>query len=296
MREHEPVSRSRYVVNSAGVRLHVREWGSQQSLCVLLHGSGDGAYIWAESAESFAGSHRLLAPDLRGHGDSEWDRAGAYSIGSHVADVQHVLDELGAARFALVGHSLGGLLALHLAAAEAHRIDGLVLVDSGPGLSCVARQYAREQFMRQFRMYDSVAQYASWLSENRPMASAASLERIAECALRRLPGGGFQLKSDPATADTRGEFIDDAKLDSLLDRIACPTLVLRGRASAMFSTVNAQRTVRRLRQGRLYTISNAGHGVMTDNPAAFSTVVTRFLRSLRQDSPTPFLSSHADVG
>lgn len=274
--------RSRYLANPQGALLHVQEWGSGDDVCVLLHGSGDGAYIWAECVDSLAHSRRVVAPDLRGHGDSQWDSYRSYSIQSYVADVRHVLDEFEVNRCVLIGHSLGGVIAIHVAAAVASRVAGLVLVDCGPGMNQVARAYAREKFLEQFRHYDSVAEYAALLAQGRPMASAAALESIAAAALRRCSHGGFELKGDPAIAGRQVDAFDDTGLDALLDRIDCPALVIRGHASAMFSMAHAERTTQRLRHGLLHTVGNAGHAVMTDNPAAFTAVVTRFLASLKR--------------
>ena len=98
-------------------------------VAVLLHGTGATADSWDVVAGALAAQRTVLAVDLRGHGASS--RPGAYSVALMAADVASLLDTVGAAAVDLVGHSLGGLVALRVAAGCPDRVRRLVLEDVG---------------------------------------------------------------------------------------------------------------------------------------------------------------------
>ena len=114
-----------------GVRLacHVRGPADAPAL-VLLHGLGGQASTWDTVGAEFAQSHRVVAIDLRGHGDS--DRPGVYSFELMRDDVLGVLGQLGLDRVSLLGHSMGGTVAYLIAEQEPGRIGRLILEDTPP--------------------------------------------------------------------------------------------------------------------------------------------------------------------
>lgn len=113
--------------------LHVHRYGDPAgSPLVLLHGvSGHGAR-WRRTAERYLADRRVLAPDLRGHGRSPYEPP--WTAERHVADVLAVLDAEGVEQADLVGHSFGGLIAVHLARTASRRVRRLVLLDPAIGL------------------------------------------------------------------------------------------------------------------------------------------------------------------
>jgi 3-oxoadipate enol-lactonase len=121
----------RLEVTVDGVRLacHVRGPADAPAL-VLLHGLGGQASTWDTVAAELARSYRVLAIDLRGHGDSDWP--GVYSFELMRDDVLGVLDQLGLDRINLLGHSMGGTVAYLIAEQEPGRIGKLILEDTPP--------------------------------------------------------------------------------------------------------------------------------------------------------------------
>ena len=114
-----------------GVRLVCQAWGAADlPTLVLLHGLGGQASTWDTVAPELAGSFRVLAIDLRGHGDS--DRPGDYSFELMRDDVLGVLGQLGLDRVNLLGHSMGGTVAYLIAQQEPGRIGRLILEDTPP--------------------------------------------------------------------------------------------------------------------------------------------------------------------
>ncbi|MEV6611940.1 alpha/beta hydrolase [Kutzneria sp. NPDC051319] len=114
--------------------LHVHEYGPADGRPVLLlHGLNGHGGRWRPLASRELADFRVLAPDLRGHGDST--QLPPWTLEQHAADVVEVLDALGLDRVPLVGQSFGGAVALHIAASAPERISRIALLDPGTGLS-----------------------------------------------------------------------------------------------------------------------------------------------------------------
>jgi pimeloyl-ACP methyl ester carboxylesterase len=118
-------------VRAGTVELACRVWGPGGAPpLVLLHALGEQSSDWAEVARALAPSWRVYAPDLRGHGASDW--AGPYTIEQLTADLAALLDALELQRVALGGHSVGGPPAYLYAARHPDRVTHLVLEDPAP--------------------------------------------------------------------------------------------------------------------------------------------------------------------
>ena len=249
--------------------------------CLLLHGSGDGAFVWNEVAAELNDSCDLVALDLRGHGNSQWSAAGDYRLETHVTDVRSAIEALGLDSFFLIGHSLGGRIGIHIAHAYGRRVRGMVLADSGPELSGAGREVARDNLRGSFQIYRSAHEYARRLSGVQSLVTPERIARLASEALRPC-GGGFRLKTDPTIVDFDSEcdLAEDSQLWKMLAEIRCPVLVVRGFGSAMLSRQTAERITRTLPRGTLKILPQAGHALMMDNPVQFAQFSRNFLAPL----------------
>lgn len=118
-------------VQAGGIRLAYRTWGPPEAPpVVLLHALGETSSGWAPVAAALTPTWRVYAPDLRGHGASDWP--GSYAIEQLTADLAAFLDTLGLDRVTLGGHSVGGPPAYLYAARHPDRVDRLVLEDPAP--------------------------------------------------------------------------------------------------------------------------------------------------------------------
>jgi 3-oxoadipate enol-lactonase/4-carboxymuconolactone decarboxylase len=117
-------------VNVNGLNVHVRVEGPPGGAAlVMLHSLGTSGAVWDAQAAAFAGSFRVIRPDLRGHGLTGCT-AGPYSMAIFAADLAGVLDALGVARAHVAGISIGGMIAQEFAAAYPERVESLLLVDT----------------------------------------------------------------------------------------------------------------------------------------------------------------------
>lgn len=269
--------RSGYFISKIdGTLLHVRHAGEESNACLMIHGFGEGAYVWDQFASHLSKKHSVFAVDLRGHGRSGWNSSSRYTQETYLADVIQVAEELKLERFSLVGHSLGADVGIRMAAHWPDRVKAIVIVDYGLNTNVLASEHIRVEFRAQFRSYQSIAEYMQQLQLSRPMTPPAVLEYIAEQSLRRREDGSYELRCDPALAELEVT-PRDTMLADLLSSIACPSLIVRGIGSAMLSRQSAEHTLMLLRNGRLKIVPASGHAVMSDNPEGFAAAVYPFI-------------------
>lgn len=289
----EPVSIR--VPAADGLSLHVLEWSREGVPLLFVHGFGNEAHVWDDIAPALAPYYRTLALDLRGHGDSDRDPEARYDYPFHVADLEAVTAALGIERLVLVGHSLGGRVAMLFAGRHPERLAGLVIVDSAPELD--RRGTVRIQLDLQRGGagaeggadpgFASEAAYRELLARHYPAAGREQLQRLARHGLRTRADGRLEPKLDPAwfrgrQAASEGEMRAreervTRELWEALARVPCPALVIRGAASDVVSAEVADRMAEEaLAQGRLVVIPRAGHSVMVDNPEACRDALVAF--------------------
>jgi pimeloyl-ACP methyl ester carboxylesterase len=120
-------------LNVNDLALHYLEWGEADAPpIVCVHGYTGSADAFNALARHLEDRYRVLAPDVRGHGESAWSPTGAYRYADQAGDLAGFADHLGLDQFVLIGTSMGGIIAMAYAAAHAQRLLGLVINDIGP--------------------------------------------------------------------------------------------------------------------------------------------------------------------
>ncbi|RXH11354.1 alpha/beta fold hydrolase [Bradyrhizobium guangzhouense] len=257
---------------------HIRECGGGDATCILLHGFGEGGYVWNDFAPRLPKNYRTIIIDFRGHGNSGEDPTGNYGVGSYSTDVLNLIQKYKLRNISLVGHSLGAAVALQVAAAVPHLVTDLVLVDFSLSTELDVSENILSQFQEQCDGYSSLAEYAAWISAKRPLTHPRMLGHIVDNALRESADGRLVLKVDRRIQQIMGT--GSARADDvrpILSKISCRTLLIRGRGSAVLSKKEAFDIIRLLKDGQLHEISHAGHAVMVEDPDEFADAVNQFL-------------------
>ena len=278
---------------------HVRHWRrsgagpASSAACLLIHGFGESSCSWSDYAAALTGYNDIYAVDLRGHGDSSRDPVAQYALSTFVSDLDHVVDALRLGDIVLVGHSLGGDIALSLAAQYPRRVRAVVLVDFAPEFNPLGLQKICTDLRANLRVFESRAQFVDAVTRARPLLSADIAARLAQDMLDEVAGVGFVMKVDPVfgefePADLQSPARSAAAWDTLR-ALACPLLLVRGTMSSVRARDAAERSVRAARDGTLREV-RAGHAVMQDNPKAFLDATVPFhdaLRTARANGLTP---------
>jgi pimeloyl-ACP methyl ester carboxylesterase len=157
---------------SQGLELHYLDWGNDGApTLIFIHGMYDHARSWDWVARALREKWHVIAPDLRGHGDSEWSPDGAYHMTYYLQDLTDLVDALGSDPVSIVAHSMGGNPAARFAALYPARVRKLVLVDAmGPNAPVVAR-WAEQGVVKRSR---------EWLQKRR--GASRSLDRRFPCS------------------------------------------------------------------------------------------------------------------
>lgn len=279
----EPVSRR--IALGTGLTYHVLEWdGPADTTYVLVHGFTDLAWGWADVAGILAERGRVVAPDLRGHGDSDWiGPGGYYHFFDYIADIDEVITRCARGRVVVVGHSMGGSVCGYWAGTRPDRLAALVLVEGlGPpdasGSDVAARTGswidAWRGARRQFKTMDSVEIAAARLRKNDRLLDGATAYALAVHGTRELPGGGVTWKHDPLHM-TMGPYpyrLDVA--ESFWRRVTCPVVMVDG-AESMLNLNDVERARRRavFASHRHVTIAGAGHAVQRHKPRELADVI-----------------------
>jgi pimeloyl-ACP methyl ester carboxylesterase len=247
-------------VDRNGVRIAYRATGTGPAL-LLTHGYGASSHMFESNMAALADIRTVAAWDLRGHGATDYPSDPAeYTSQASIDDMLGVLDDIGGDRAVLGGHSLGGYLSLLFALEHPERIDGLVLIGTGPG----------------FRNADARAKW------NRMTERYA--ESLESQGLAGLPGSA-ELTADVHRNEAglilaaRGILSqhDSRVIDSLGD-IDVPALVIVGEDDEVFMP-GSMYMAEKLPDAKLVVVPGAGHAPNMTHPNEFDAAVRAFLVS-----------------
>ena len=255
---------------------------------VLLHGGGQTRHSWSRTGEALANAGwNAVLYDQRGHGQSEWDADGDYSMTAYACDLEavgHALKGTAGGPLVVVGASLGGIAAMIAAGSLSPELfQALVLVDVTPEMKL-----------------DGVEKILGFMAAN-ASEGFASLEEAAEAISRYLPhrpkpkdtsglsknlrldaDGRYRWHWDPRFLDSRSqtsEHVEEvhAELFEAAGQLKMPVLLVRGRESELVGEDEAAKFKALVPHAQIADVSGARHMVVGDRNDVFATAVLEFL-------------------
>jgi pimeloyl-ACP methyl ester carboxylesterase len=276
-----------------GLRYHCRCWGDAAApKLVLLHGWMDVSASFQFFVDALQGQWRVIAPDWRGYGLTQWSGADSYWFPDYLGDLDALLQRVSPTEaIALAGHSMGGNVACLYAGVRPDRVAKLVNLE-GVGLSAADASRAPRRYAewlvelgepQRFRDYASFDELAARLGKSNPRLAPERAAFLAEHWGEAMPDGRVALRSDPAHKRVNPVLyrLDEAKACWRL--VAAPVLWVEGeesQTSARLRIDGADLAERKHSFANLTarTLPGAGHMLHHDQPEALAQMVEEFLR------------------
>lgn len=275
------------------LRLHYVDWGNEGAPPLLLvHGGRDHCRNWDWVAQALRRDWHILAPDLRGHGDSAWVSGANYSMIDYVYDLAQLVHQKKLAPVTIVAHSLGGSISLSYTGIYPENVAKLVAIEGlGPPPAMIAARakLTIDARMREWidqmrglagrtpRRYATIEEaYARMQAEN-PHLSPERARHLTIHGVNQNEDGTYSWKFDNYVRAFSPYTFNADEARDLWGRITCPTLLIRGTESWASDPTKDGRAAH-FRNAKVVNIEKAGHWVHHDQLEKFLEVVKEFLR------------------
>jgi len=270
---------------SHGLRLHYVDWGNETARpLVLIHGGLDHCRSWDAIARELQPHFHIVAPDLRGHGDSEWTKGSSYALPDNVYDLTRLMRFAELQDAAIVGHSMGGMVALAYAGTYPDRVSRLAVLD-GAFLSASRATPVGEQISRWIDQLDRISQHephafqtieeaAQRLSGRNKRLTPAQALHLARHGVRQNADGSYRWKFDHYLRTRAPYRLSPKDYIALWSRIACPTLFMWGSESFLPDPAGL---IAHFKQADLVKVEGAGHWLQHDRLDEVLATLRRFL-------------------
>ena len=265
-----------------GLRFHYRKWHCLQQntpTLILLHGLTNHSHCWNVFAQRMSTHYPILALDLRGHGESAWDPDALYNTAEMVSDLAAMVLTLKLKRFALLGGSLGGIVAYQYASQKPSSLTRLIVVDMAPEVDPDGLAMIRHAMLKQpiYKTAEDIFQYERSLN---PVPDESIQRAQVNHGIMQLESGKWVYRMDPAVllAFEQNTLFPKSDIQlKMLKSISVPTLLLRGENSILVTPKEAKQFVETIQNGTWIDIQGAGHTIPLDKPDEFYTAVKNFL-------------------
>jgi pimeloyl-ACP methyl ester carboxylesterase len=259
------------------------EWGAADNanVVVCVHGIGRNGRDFDVLGEALAPSHRVLAIDMPGRGQSEWLRDPMdYVTPVYLGTLTSLIAASGVEHVSWVGTSMGALLGIIAAAQPGTPVTKLIVNDAGPVIEPAAVARIAQYFGTDpsFATYAELNAYVRQISAPFGPLTDAQWEHVVRTNARQRADGTWGVGYDPAIAVPFRALAAPVDLWPMWDAIACPALVLRGEQSDLLSRATAQAMATRGPRARVVEFAGVGHAPMLLSHEQVETVAD-FVRS-----------------
>jgi pimeloyl-ACP methyl ester carboxylesterase len=291
MHDAELIGPTSHIFVSQRLRLHYVDWGNPGApLLVLLHGGQDHSRSWDWVARALRSEWHVVAPDLRGHGDSEWSNDGTYNFATYLYDFAQFVRQLSSAPVTIVAHSLGAGIALRYTGLFPEKVRKLVAIE---GIGAMPPLFAaratrpvadkwrdwiderRQVSARPPRRYATLDEAIARMRVANASLSEAQIVHLTHHAVTRNEDGSWSWKFDPYVRHPAPVDIDDEDRAALWARIDCPVLLPWGTQSWAGNPFDMPGTA--LIRGAHAVSFDAGHWLHHDQYDGFMEALAAFL-------------------
>jgi pimeloyl-ACP methyl ester carboxylesterase len=272
------------------LRFQLYRWpGADPAPVVLLHGWGDTAETWQFLVDHLPQQRTWIAIDMRGFGRTQRPDDG-YWFPDYLADLDALADQLAPdTPFDLVGHSMGGNIAMLYAGARPQRVRRLVVLE-GFGMQRSKPEQAPARYAEwldevkagsRFSLYDSYEQFIAVLARRNPRTPPDRIEFIARSWARQREDGRIELWADPRHKRINPVLYQRDQAEACWRAIQAPLLFVRGSESELSQQMSGEMSETRMREifrdVTIATLPGAGHMVHHERPAELAALVGPFL-------------------
>ncbi|MCY3860128.1 MAG: alpha/beta hydrolase [Gammaproteobacteria bacterium] len=283
---------SSHVYFSQRLRLHYVDWGNEDAPPLLLiHGGRDHCRNWDWVASNLRKDYHVIAPDLRGHGDSQWMVGGGYLHIDYVYDIAQLVQQKHMSPVTVMGHSLGGSISLIYAGLYPETVAKLVSIEgmgapprwshsgSTPKVESRLQNWInnlRHLSSRVPRKYASLEEAFHRMQTENPHLTEEQARHLTVHGSNQNEDGTYSWKFDNYVRTFAPIGLTDDEIQSLYARITCPTLLVYGKESwASDPMKDGRATV--FRDVQVAGIDAAGHWSHHDQLDVFMRIVRDFL-------------------
>lgn len=283
---------------SQRLRLHYVDWGNRDRPPLLLvHGGRDHCRNWDWVAEALRDEWHIIAPDLRGHGDSQWSTDGSYTLAGHVYDLAQLIHQQRLAPVTIIAHSLGGVIALRYAGIYPETVTRLVAIEGlGPPPAILAQRAAKpiHQRMDEWileqrglagrlpRRYASIEDAFKRMQEENPHLTAEQARHLTVHGINQNEDGTYSWKFDNYVRSWLPYDMPTRDVQQLWSRITSPTLLLYSKESRWAGDPASDGRAAHFRNARVVGLEGAGHWLHHDRLDDFLRLVRAFFAESRR--------------
>ena len=277
---------------SQRLRLNYVDWGNETAPPLLLiHGGRDHCRSWDWVAEKLRDDWHVIAPDLRGHGDSAWSPEGNYDMHAFVYDLAQLIHQLDLSPVTIVSHSMGGNIAIRYTGLYPENVRKLVAIEGlGPSPKMLAEREAHG-LPNRFRKWIEDKRNAAGRQPKRYPTLESALERmkaensyLTDEQARHLTINGISRNEDGSWSWKFDNYLNiwssfdipQTELEKLWEAITCPTLLLYG-ANSWASNPETDGRSRHFENAKIVEFENAGHWLHHDQFDRFMDEIKSFL-------------------
>lgn len=251
--------------------LHIADSGIGEKCVVLLHGYLESMYVWDDFAPLLTPSVRVITVDIPGHGISEVK--GEVHTMEMVADVLHqMLKSLEIERVTMVGHSMGGYVALAFCARYPEQLDGLVLLSSTPNPDTEAKRENRRREIALVRAgkKDALARVApeAGFAEQNRRRLRSYIDDLTECV---------HITEDDGIVALLGGMMERADQNEMLRKSTVPQLFILGKKDGYIPVEVAEEIVANHPQAQVAWLEESGHMGFIEEPEACAEALLKFV-------------------